>query len=163
MLVFCTGYIDEGDPVYACPHCEALLWQNERIERDKPKQELNFSLCCSKGKVKVPYLEPPPPILQSLFFDKHTAQSRHFLDKIRSFNNMFSFTSMGGKINTSLNLKGKGPYTFVLSGQNYHYLGSLLPNEGCKPVYSQLYIHDTENEVSNRISAARYQSLSVHI
>ena len=76
---------------------------------------------------------------------------------------MFSFTSMGRKIDTSLNFKGKGPYTFVLSGQNYHYLGSLLPDEGCKPIYSQLYIHDIKNEVTNRISAARYQILELEV
>lgn len=68
---------------------------------------------------------------------------------------MFSFTSMGGKIDTSLNTKGRGPYTFVLNGQNHHYLGSLLPDEGDNPIYSQMYIHDTENEIQNRISASR--------
>ena len=69
---------------------------------------------------------------------------------------MFAFTSMGGKIDTSINTKGRAPYTFVLSGQNYHYLGSLLPSEGIKPIYSQLYIHDTDNEIQNRIKASRY-------
>ena len=43
---------------------------------------------------------------------------------------------MGGKINTAMNTQGRGPYTFVLSGQNHHYLGSMLPNEGNKPIYS---------------------------
>ena len=67
---------------------------------------------------------------------------------------MFSFTSMGGKINHSLN-RGGGPYTFALSGINYHTIGNLLPPEGRSPVYSQLYIHDTANEVTNRIKAVR--------
>ncbi|KAI9083809.1 hypothetical protein K1719_034277 [Acacia pycnantha] len=65
---------------------------------------------------------------------------------------MFSFTSMGGKIDHAKN-NGCGPYTFVLSGLNYHHIGSLLPENGAKLVYSQLYIYDTENEVENRISA----------
>ncbi|XP_076904247.1 uncharacterized protein LOC143559608 [Bidens hawaiensis] len=56
---------------------------------------------------------------------------------------------MGGKIDHSIN-RGNAPYTFRLSGENYHCLGSLLPLEGCKPQFSQLYIYDTENEVSNR-------------
>lgn len=38
---------------------------------------------------------------------------------------------------------------------NYHNIGSLLPVEGSHPVYSQLYIFDTENEVENRIKAVR--------
>ncbi|KAI9085570.1 hypothetical protein K1719_032413 [Acacia pycnantha] len=68
-----------------------------------------------------------------------------------STNNMFSFTSMGGKIDHAIN-SGGGPYTFVLLGINYHTIGSLMPLEGARPVYSQLYIHDTDNEVTNRIA-----------
>ncbi|KAI9124277.1 hypothetical protein K1719_005577 [Acacia pycnantha] len=59
---------------------------------------------------------------------------------------------MGGKIDHSKH-NGSGPYSFVMSGMNYHNIGSLLPPEGSRPVYSQLYIFDTENEVCNRISA----------
>ncbi|KAI9128693.1 hypothetical protein K1719_000176 [Acacia pycnantha] len=57
---------------------------------------------------------------------------------------------MGGKIDHAKN-NGCGPYTFILSGLNYHHIGSLLPENGAKHVYSQLYIYDTENEVQNRI------------
>ncbi|XP_076915538.1 uncharacterized protein LOC143574924 [Bidens hawaiensis] len=56
---------------------------------------------------------------------------------------------MGGKIDHSIK-KGNAPYTFRLSGENYHCLGSLLPLQVRKPQFSQLYIYDTENEVSNR-------------
>ncbi|KAL7145491.1 hypothetical protein ABFS83_07G088000 [Erythranthe nasuta] len=67
---------------------------------------------------------------------------------------MFSFTSLGGKVQTSIN-NGSGPYTFLLHGQNYHLLGSLLPEEGTRPKFAQLYIFDTENEIQNRIDAVR--------
>ncbi|XP_035835299.1 uncharacterized protein LOC110888420 [Helianthus annuus] len=62
---------------------------------------------------------------------------------------MFSFTSMGGKIDKSIN-KGRGPNIFRISGQNCHLMGSLLPQDGSKPKFSQLYIYDTDNEISNR-------------
>ncbi|KAJ0513582.1 putative DNA helicase [Helianthus annuus] len=62
---------------------------------------------------------------------------------------MFSFTSMGGKVDHSVN-KGKGPFVFRLGGQNCHYIGSLLPEDGSKPKFCQLYIYDTDNELSNR-------------
>ncbi|XP_075088408.1 uncharacterized protein LOC142170407 [Nicotiana tabacum] len=39
-----------------------------------------------------------------------------------------------------------------MSGQNYHHIGSLLPEIGKKPQFAQLYIYDTENEISNRMS-----------
>lgn len=63
---------------------------------------------------------------------------------------------MGGKIDHSINSRGGGPYSFVLSGQNHHLIGSLLPPPGNPPVYAQLYIYDTDNEVSNRISSVRF-------
>ena len=138
-----------------CQFCSALLWFNERIERYKDEDDLQFALCCSNGKIKVPFLQKPPPLFRSLFFNKNTNDSRNFLSNIRAYNNMFSFTSMGGKIDTTINARGKGPYTFIMGGQNYHYLGSLLPNEGTHPIYSQLYLHDTDNEIQNRISVSR--------
>ncbi|XP_076899690.1 uncharacterized protein LOC143553626 [Bidens hawaiensis] len=54
-----------------------------------------------------------------------------------------------GKIDTAIN-QGKGPFVFRLSGQNYHSIGSLQPEPGCKAKFSQLYIYDTDNELTNR-------------
>ncbi|CAN7008375.1 unnamed protein product [Brassica oleracea var. botrytis] len=64
---------------------------------------------------------------------------------------MFAFTSMGGEIDASV-INGRGPYVFRLHGQNFHRIGSLLP-EGLPRAFAHLYIFDTENEVGNRISA----------
>ena len=36
---------------------------------------------------------------------------------------MFAFTSMGGKIDKSVN-QSRGPYCFKLGGQNYHLMGT---------------------------------------
>ncbi|XP_072064478.1 uncharacterized protein [Arachis hypogaea] len=55
---------------------------------------------------------------------------------------------MGGKIDHEINKYG-GPYTFRINGQNYHFLGSLVPLDGRKAKFAQLYIHDTPNEISN--------------
>ncbi|KAL8478788.1 hypothetical protein ACS0TY_030605 [Phlomoides rotata] len=59
---------------------------------------------------------------------------------------------MGGKIDRSIN-KGGGPFVFKLNGENYHQIGSMLPQQEEPPRFSQLYIYDTENEVPNRINA----------
>ena len=64
---------------------------------------------------------------------------------------MFSFTSMGGKVQRPSSL-GNGPYVYQIEGQNAHYMGSLLPTEDATPKFAQLYIHDTDNEISNRIA-----------
>ncbi|GJZ29210.1 DNA helicase [Tanacetum coccineum] len=64
---------------------------------------------------------------------------------------MFSMTSLGAHIDDSVN-NGRGPYVFKISGQLYHWLGSLCPAEGEPPCFLQLYIYDTDNEVDNRMS-----------
>ncbi|XP_076883659.1 uncharacterized protein LOC143532502 [Bidens hawaiensis] len=61
---------------------------------------------------------------------------------------------MGGKVDSSIN-RGNAPFVFRISGQNYHSIGSLMPENGTKPKFSQLYIYDTENEISNRQSLYR--------
>lgn len=68
---------------------------------------------------------------------------------------MFSFTSLGGKINTSMN-DGNAPPMFIMNGENYHQMGSLLPQDGSQPKFAQLYIYDTNNEVANRMSVVGY-------
>jgi hypothetical protein len=67
---------------------------------------------------------------------------------------MFAFTSMGGQANTKIN-NGGGPPQFILSGQNYHRIGSLLPEQGTTSKFAQLYIYDTQNEVENRAAIFR--------
>ncbi|XP_025669780.1 uncharacterized protein [Arachis hypogaea] len=42
---------------------------------------------------------------------------------------MFAFTSLGGKVLDSVN-DGSGPPQFIITGQNYHQIGSLLPDPG---------------------------------
>lgn len=107
-----------------------------------------------RGKIKLPLLQEPPALLQDLL-TKDDAISKHYQDNIRALNMMFSFTSLGGKIDNSVNL-GKGPKVFKLHGENYHLIGSVKPKPSEPAKFSQLYIHDTENEVRNRLSALRY-------
>ena len=66
---------------------------------------------------------------------------------------MFAFTSMGGRVDNSIN-NGSSPYVYRLNGQNHHLFGSLIPNDGEDPKFCQLYIYDTENEVENRLKWA---------
>lgn len=110
-----------------------------------------------KGKVQLSAMMNPPKVLHDLIYGM-SDKSKHFLENIRSYNNMFCFTSMGGKIDSSTN-NGNSPPVFKLHGQNYHLLGSLMPVEGTTPKFAQLYIYDTENEIANRIKSVRYAIL----
>lgn len=112
-----------------------------------------YSMCCLSGKVVLPGLKQQPQMLVNLF-SGNSAKSMNFLENIRRYNMMFSFTSMGGKIDHKIN-SGRAPYVYRMCGQNYHLHGSLLPQEGDQPKFSQLYIYDTENEANNRINAVR--------
>ncbi|GAU39679.1 hypothetical protein TSUD_320920 [Trifolium subterraneum] len=125
-----SGYFSVGQPTCKCPDCGAIMCQGD-IEI-------------------VPYKRLPEP-LHNLYHGQDR-RSKFFLENIRSFNSMFAFTSMGGKINTSFN-DGNGPPMFVLNGENYHQIGSLLPPPGKPPKFAQLYIYDTDNEISNRMAA----------
>jgi hypothetical protein len=76
------------------------------------------------------------------------------MNNIRAYNMMFSFTSLGGKVDKGYR-RGRGPYVFRMQGQNYHRMGSLLLNNGEQPKFSQLYIYDSQNEVENRQKEVR--------
>lgn len=141
-----------GKPTYICQHCNALLWYEERLNSNKSTTNPSFGMCCKQGKIKLPPLKEPPQYLKRLLTGEGK-DSTNFRENIRSYNSMFAFTSMGGIVDKEINM-GKGPYVFRLHGQNYHHIGTLLPEEGNKPRFAQLYIYDTENEVANRISVS---------
>lgn len=79
-------------------------------------------------------------------------EAKLFRTYIRTYNNHFSFTSLGVKSDTNLTRRNMGIYTFRVQGQVYHFINDLQPQEmGAKNL--QLYFHDTENEIENRITS----------
>ncbi|GJT34506.1 hypothetical protein Tco_0924925 [Tanacetum coccineum] len=85
-----------------------------------------------------------------LDYIKNLLQNKHFMENIRAYNQLFAMTSFGAKIDESINA-GRGPYVFKVSGQIYHWIGSLCPPMGEAPRFLQIYIYDTDNEVENRM------------
>jgi hypothetical protein len=49
-----------------------------------------------------------------------------------------------------------------ISGQVCYRIGSLIPSHSACPEYAQLYLFDTEHEVSNRINAVSSSTSSFH-
>lgn len=111
---------DLGDPIYIYSFCGAYNWFDERSGKNKIKMDLKFSNCCMKGKIVLSLLKKPHDLLYNLL---HGSDHRcdHFSENIRAYNSMFSFTSIGGRVVSSINI-GYGPSQFVLSGQNYHWI-----------------------------------------
>ncbi|XP_072052195.1 uncharacterized protein [Arachis hypogaea] len=146
-------YLHMGDAMYICEHCFALFWYDERINKSYNTDQPKFTMCCKGGQVQLPHLPEAPKVLYELLFNNNP-KSKHFRDNIRSYNSMFQFTSMGAKIDRGINTS-RGPPTFILCGENYHLIGSLIPPEGNNAKFAQLYIVDSQNEVHNRMSAIR--------
>lgn len=86
-----------------CPKCGALFWYNERISKNRKTKHPIFSMCCLQGKIKLPIMKEPPALLHRLLTNDDV-MSKHFRENIRAMNMMFSFTSLGGKIDNSIDL-----------------------------------------------------------
>ncbi|CAN6562094.1 unnamed protein product [Malus baccata var. baccata] len=133
-------YVDFGLRNCQCQYCGALFWSTEQSAKNASSSTLQFTTCCMNQKVKFPRVKPIPPYLDDLLNPKNSRNSLQFKTNIRSYNSMMALTSMGAKVDASIN-----------KGRVHHLMGSLLPLEGENPKFAQLYIHDTQNEVSNRI------------
>ncbi|XP_077246036.1 uncharacterized protein LOC143885875 [Tasmannia lanceolata] len=59
---------------------------------------------------------------------------------------------MGVVVDYSI-IDGRSPYSFRISGSNYHQIGTLLPRPNCKPMFPQLYVYDPKDEIRNRRTA----------
>jgi len=107
-------------------------------------------MCCTSGKIKLPKLEDPPvEILNLLQGQDHIA--KQFREHIWQYNNALAMTSLGCKVDDSVNRNGAGPYVFKVHGKLSHKAGSLLPPEGQTPLYSQLYIYDGAEALDYRM------------
>jgi hypothetical protein len=138
-----------------------VFWYEESIEtlNSWSNRKVIYNLCCKGGKVFIDPFRNPPPLLSRLLRFDGDRVAKQFIKKIRQYNCLFAFTSMGARIDRSLKSK-KGPDYFKISGQVHHRIGSLLPAKDDsvppkydRPKYAELYIYDTTNEVQNRICA----------
>lgn len=145
-----TEYRSLGSPNVNCRYCNARMWNGERVNKTTMRETPEFSICCMKGTIHFEKGKPTPPYMLGLHKDKTVGPA--FKRNIRVYNSMLSFTSMGGKIDYSVN-KSRGPYVFKMNGVNHHRFGSLIPNDGSDPKFCQLYIYDTENEIENRVGS----------
>ena len=118
-----------------CRHCNAKMWYNERISKDKNTTSPKFSLCCGDVKVELPLLQTPPKYLEQLLFDDNATDSKNYQHNIQTYNMMFAFTSAGIKLDKSIN-ETRGPPIIRIQGQPCHRIGSLLSMPGKQPKFS---------------------------
>ncbi|CAG8661536.1 18179_t:CDS:2 [Rhizophagus irregularis] len=139
---------DLGRMDQICTYCGAKFWMNEK-DKHSTQNSPSFAVCCAGGKVGLPPLLRPPPYLMNLYTSLEP-EANAFRRNVRSYNSLLACTSFGADVNGEFQRSGLS--NFTIHGQVYHFIGSLLPNEGEAPKFAQLYIYDTENEMNNRLN-----------
>ena len=93
-----------------CAKCTSSYWFQERVVSASSiiNRRIVYNNCCKGGKVFVQPFKKPPPFLQELINFAGPSRSKDFIEKIRQYNCLFAFTSMGATIDRSLNNAG-GP------------------------------------------------------
>ncbi|GKB77469.1 hypothetical protein Tco_0944364 [Tanacetum coccineum] len=122
-----------------CPHCGAVKFYS------KTKKN-----CCLNGRVFLTSNELPDSLKHLLTSTLEEAKT--FRTYIRTYNNLFTFTSLGVRADANLSQRNNGIYTFRVQGQVYHFINDLVPENG-NAKNLQLYFHDTEHEVENRLAS----------
>ena len=85
--------------------------------------------------MKLPEFKKQLPFLSELLRFNGDSRCKHFLDRIRQYNSLFAFTSMGA----DRHINGGGdPYLFKIHAWVHHSVGSLLPNRGATPKFAEL-------------------------
>ena len=148
--------LDIGPQNQVCGCCEALVWAVEFTGRHVGTGPKPYSICCAKGKVLLPQLQPTPQELFHLLTGTHR-EEKIFRDNIRMYNNIFAFCSFGGRVDESIN-DGSGPYVFRVSDHIYHSMGSLLPPQGRTPKYAQFYMYDGQEAIDHRMKFPRQKN-----
>ncbi|RPA94039.1 hypothetical protein L873DRAFT_1940408, partial [Choiromyces venosus 120613-1] len=95
------------------------------------------------------------------FIHGDSRESTHFRQRIRSYNNVLSLTSLG-TTETPYRQNNGGVYSFRIKGALYHNHGPLLPIDGERPKFAQIYVHDSRDldaQVSHRMNVFQDNSL----
>nr|XP_011466952.1 PREDICTED: uncharacterized protein LOC105352220 isoform X2 [Fragaria vesca subsp. vesca] len=118
-------YVDFEDMTNVCVDCDALFWLPELKHVPRDTRPI-YTSCCQKGWIRLPSVKPTPNFLEYLLDPNYGVESVDFRKNIRGYHTMFTFTSMGANVDTTVN-NDHGPYIFKISGQIYHLMGSLVP------------------------------------
>lgn len=152
-------FVQIGSMNHVCEFCRAIKFKNEAA-----------GLCCNGGKVRVELSDDIPDVLRELV-SGDTPESKHFLDKIQTYNSLFQMTSFGAshivrenfmptfKVITSHEIMTCSYDSMItnfttdqqIQGQIYHRVGALLPNPDADYEFLQIYfIGNTNAELDRR-------------
>jgi len=105
-------------------------------------------MCYLQGQIQLSPLQPLTGILHNhLTGDDYS--SREFHNNIWQYNAAFAMTSVGVKIDNSVT-KQSGSYCFKIQRELHHLTGALLSHGNQTPIYTQIYILDTAEQLNVR-------------
>jgi len=105
-------------------------------------------MCCLQGQIQLSSLQPLTGILHN-YLTGDDYSSREFHNNIQQYNAAFAMTSVGVKIN-NLVTRQSGPYCFKIQEELHHLTSALLPYGDQTPIYTQIYILDTAEQLNVR-------------
>jgi len=105
-------------------------------------------MCYLQEQIQLPPLQPLTGILYN-YLTGNDYLSREFHNNIWQYNVAFAMTSVGVKIDNSVT-RQSSPYCFKIQGELYHLTGALLPHGDQTPMYAQIYILDTAEQLNIR-------------
>jgi hypothetical protein len=121
-------YADQPEQYYLglqnteCPHCGALLWEDEKNSNGK------FMQCYKNDAFALALFKEPPSYLKGLYLGRG-GEVRQFQACIHRFNAAFAFTSDGCKLDQRLGCS-MALRPVSIYGHLYHNIGPLGVAEG---------------------------------
>nr|GEV14731.1 DNA helicase [Tanacetum cinerariifolium] len=143
------------------------LWKNSEVQKEKyqhfeaeyQSQGTSSNSNCEERHLLSQKLKDIYNRSTKLQEQKHTSQAKSVPDTDTFKQHTYQILqpkdarrhNARANVDSSVN-KGKGPYVFRVTGLIYHWIGSMRPDERQALRFLQLYIHDTANEVNNRMA-----------
>jgi len=131
-----------------CPHCYVLHFDYKKLTSSRVNHS-KFGMCCLQEQIQLPPLQPLTGILHN-YLTENDYSSREFCNNIWQYNVAFAMTLVGVKIDNSIT-RQSGPYCFKIQGELHYFTGTLLlPYGDQTPMYVQIYILDTAEQLNVR-------------
>ncbi|KAK1353432.1 hypothetical protein POM88_052567 [Heracleum sosnowskyi] len=93
------GYATLGPPTSCCSKCHAIMWKEERVNKNVKHGVAKFSMSCAQGRIKLPENPPTPPYLMQLKKKRQRITMKDFyLYKFQVRPNKGMIARLGGRL-----------------------------------------------------------------
>lgn len=156
---------NQGQTYYACSACDACLLLSE-VTRSRGR--VYGRHCCRHGQVALRPLQcmqdaEMGQLMREMWLTRPSRLSPASLARRhgRMLNSTFAMSCQAVRCRPMLT---RGMQTFVVNARIAHFMGSLLPEDGERPQFAQLYVHDayTNAAVGSRVPYRHQDALRAY-